>query len=221
MSSNGNGHVRNGHQLCNCEFCVLARTDFREAWGRYMASREWSVRRRAVMERASGRCERCCSEATKVHHATYNRRFHERLDDLVALCRPCHTYVSGKSDLDPVAETMRRAMNGLGDDEWHAYQGTLLQKAYDDEWWALLTFLEAERAALDPESEEAYCQFEMHARRLVRDLRERLRRATFSVACFPRGDGGFDCVYRLHNPDDLILPDGPGLDPGAGFDGHP
>lgn len=78
--------------------------EFREAWGRHMASREWQLLRRQVFDRAHGQCERGCgTPATDVHHLTYRRRFHERPEDLLAVCRPCHTYLSGRSHSDPAA----------------------------------------------------------------------------------------------------------------------
>src|SRR6266705_1325464 len=89
-------------QLCGCEWCSLSRTDFAEARGRYAASREWQVLRRAVFTRAGGTCERCAKNpATQVHHMTYTRRFHERVSDLLAVCRPCHEWYSGKDIPDP------------------------------------------------------------------------------------------------------------------------
>jgi hypothetical protein len=95
----------NGH--CVCYFHRRAGEDWREAWGEYMASREWFVLRRRVMDRASGRCERCGDPARDVNHLTYLRRFHERLEDLQALCRPCHQWKSGKAENGPaVARTL-------------------------------------------------------------------------------------------------------------------
>ena len=75
-----------------------------ERWGRYMASREWGLLKRAVKDRADGVCERCRDAAVEnVHHLTYVRKYQERLEDLLGLCRPCHEYLHGKSDLDPCA----------------------------------------------------------------------------------------------------------------------
>lgn len=71
---------------------------------RYLASREWRVRRNGVMERAKGICERCWgTKATQVHHVTYERVGNELPEDLLALCGPCHEFLSAVTDHDPVA----------------------------------------------------------------------------------------------------------------------
>lgn len=69
---------------------------------RYLASREWAVRREAVRKRADGTCERCYTLPMKaVHHLTYENTGHEPLADLQAICRPCHDYESGVALTDP------------------------------------------------------------------------------------------------------------------------
>lgn len=69
----------------------------------YMASREWRLKRRRILERANGMCERCgFNRATQVHHKTYARLGHEWDSDLQAICRGCHEYVSGETDRDPL-----------------------------------------------------------------------------------------------------------------------
>ena len=74
----------------------------REAWGRYVASREWAILKRRVFQRAEGRCEFDGVRAgTQLHHLTYERRFHEELEDVMLVCLLCHLYLSGKIDLDP------------------------------------------------------------------------------------------------------------------------
>ena len=72
------------------------------------------LKRRAVMARAQGRCERCLSSAaTDVHHLTYIRRYHEALEDLQALCRPCHDFISAVSDVDPLNTLMPTAVTAV------------------------------------------------------------------------------------------------------------
>lgn len=83
---------------------------------RYLASREWAVRREAVRLRAAGGvpqwaadalCERCCSHPLRAtHHLTYERIGREELDDLLGVCNGCHAYLSGKSEDDPVDEAI-------------------------------------------------------------------------------------------------------------------
>src|SRR5262245_6137567 len=61
----------------------------------YRQSRPWAVRKRAVLARAGGRCERCLGAAPRlvIHHLNYIRRFREELTDLLAICEGCHDYV--------------------------------------------------------------------------------------------------------------------------------
>lgn len=70
----------------------------------YLASREWGLLKRQVRERSGGKCERCGAPQEVTHHVTYERLGHERLDDLLAVCKQCHDYLSGITDLDPVGE---------------------------------------------------------------------------------------------------------------------
>jgi hypothetical protein len=73
----------------------------------YMASREWALKREAVRERSGNRCERCVAAPQKaVHHMTYEHLGDEPLDELLAVCNPCHEWLSGKSAFDPAMEIM-------------------------------------------------------------------------------------------------------------------
>lgn len=68
----------------------------------YLASREWALKREAVRERSYGVCERChFRKMDAVHHLTYARVGKEDLTDLLAICEPCHEFISGKTDVDP------------------------------------------------------------------------------------------------------------------------
>lgn len=70
---------------------------------RYLASREWALKREAVRERSGNRCERCWTAPQEaVHHLSYQHLGDEPLSDLQAICRPCHAYLSGKVDNDPI-----------------------------------------------------------------------------------------------------------------------
>lgn len=70
----------------------------------YLASREWSLLREQVRERSGNQCERCWHAPQQaVHHMTYENVGHESLDELLAVCNPCHAWLSGKSDRDPAA----------------------------------------------------------------------------------------------------------------------
>lgn len=71
---------------------------------RYLASREWALKREAVRRRSGNHCERCLvGPQDAVHHLTYEHKFNESLEDLQAICDPCHAFLSGVSDIDPVA----------------------------------------------------------------------------------------------------------------------
>lgn len=71
--------------------------------GQYLATREWALLKRRVRERSGGRCERCHhTMGSQIHHVTYERFGHERLEDLLDLCGPCHEYLSGVRDDDPL-----------------------------------------------------------------------------------------------------------------------
>jgi len=77
---------------------------------RYLASREWAVRKRAVRERAQGCCERCLLlPLAATHHLTYEHVGAEPLEDLQGVCKPCHAFESGLADFDP-AEWARLVM---------------------------------------------------------------------------------------------------------------
>jgi 5-methylcytosine-specific restriction endonuclease McrA len=75
---------------------------WRAMYDSYMLSREWSEKRRAVIARDNGVCQRCEDAAIEqVHHLTYERIGNERLDDLIGLCAACHAIAHGEIiDLD-------------------------------------------------------------------------------------------------------------------------
>ncbi len=77
----------------------------------YMCSREWAVLKRAVAERSGGICERCkLHQGENVHHQTYKRKYREKVDDLIHYCRQCHKFIHGHSDVDPIAEEIKRQL---------------------------------------------------------------------------------------------------------------
>lgn len=78
--------------------------DDREKYAAYLCSREWAERKEAVHARAGGKCERCkVLPISAVHHLTYARKYAEPIEDLQAICQPCHEFTHGKLNLDPVA----------------------------------------------------------------------------------------------------------------------
>lgn len=87
-------------------------TDEREKYAAYLCSREWSELKQAVHKRAGDRCERCqVLPISAVHHLSYSRKYAEELEDLQAICQPCHDFTHGKSDFDP--RSSRRILHYL------------------------------------------------------------------------------------------------------------
>lgn len=62
----------------------------------YLRTEHWRVTRMEALDRADHRCQLCHStERLEVHHASYERLWHERPGDLIALCRKCHATFHG------------------------------------------------------------------------------------------------------------------------------
>ena len=61
----------------------------------YLAAPDWRERRNQAMERAGGRCEICARPAVDVHHRTYRNVGAEPPQDLLAVCRSCHSVIHG------------------------------------------------------------------------------------------------------------------------------
>lgn len=78
--------------------------DTKEKYNLYLCSREWSVLKEAVRKRSGGVCERCNRNPMEAcHHLTYANKYAEELDDLQAICKPCHEFTHGKSEVDPAS----------------------------------------------------------------------------------------------------------------------
>ena len=109
----------------------------------YLASRDWALKREAVRERSGGRCERCWANGMDaVHHKTYERVGNERLDDLQAICDPCHEFLSGKTNADPISDGVAVYLAGpFTAPEWRRelLQGGRDAVLSDDELTALLS----------------------------------------------------------------------------------
>ena len=68
----------------------------------YLQTPEWTAKRELVLDRDSHCCHVCSSrESLNVHHLTYDRRGNEDLDDLVALCKTCHSCYHQSSMICP------------------------------------------------------------------------------------------------------------------------
>lgn len=57
----------------------------------YLKSEDWKAKRDSIIERDLGVCRSCGDKAKDVHHITYIRVYKERKNDLISLCRICHT----------------------------------------------------------------------------------------------------------------------------------
>lgn len=75
----------------------------------YLASPQWKAKRAQRLQYAGYRCEhrtrgrRCKERAVQCHHKTYLRLGHERLSDLVCLCKRHHAQAD--------AQRRRKAQN--------------------------------------------------------------------------------------------------------------
>lgn len=99
---------------------------YNSSYGVYMASREWALKKRSVKARSGGKCERCGAPSQNVHHVTYERLYHERLDDLLDVCRPCHAFLSAETDIDPAAK-----VGPMNEREWQAFLNSPLRKLFE------------------------------------------------------------------------------------------
>lgn len=61
-------------------------------WKLYWESETWKARALKAKERDNFQCQECGSEmrSLRVHHLTYERKWCERLEDLITLCQDCH-----------------------------------------------------------------------------------------------------------------------------------
>lgn len=74
---------------------------------RYLASREWRLKRQEVIEMSDGWCYRCQSaRISDVHHLTYEHIGDEPVEDLQGVCRPCHEYLSAERADDPAVQVI-------------------------------------------------------------------------------------------------------------------
>lgn len=66
------------------------------AYQAYMRSAAWRAKRRPILARSRGLCERCrLWPAVNVHHLTYANLGNESPADLVAVCSKCHKELHG------------------------------------------------------------------------------------------------------------------------------
>jgi len=64
----------------------------RTAYLLYLQSPEWVTKRDQCLDRYDRRCAFCYSDRdVQCHHRTYARLYQERENDLIALCKTCHS----------------------------------------------------------------------------------------------------------------------------------
>jgi len=72
-------------------------------WQAYMKSPEWRELAYAVRQRCHGICESCGQrEMYAAHHETYERRYAEKLTDLIGVCFICHEFKHGRIPIEEV-----------------------------------------------------------------------------------------------------------------------
>ena len=127
----------------------------------YLASREWALKREAVRERSGGRCEHCWrNPMEQCHHKTYAHCGHENLEDLMAICKPCHLFLSGQSDVDPLSDGVKVYLAGKirnWEDDWRRgiFQDSFLPNRYESSWVETLLYENAFETHEFPISEKA------------------------------------------------------------------
>ncbi|MDP3063203.1 MAG: hypothetical protein Q8O40_08355 [Chloroflexota bacterium] len=81
----------------------------------YLASREWRLRRKGVIDAAEGICQRCGSAPIRnVHHTSYENIGHEKPWELIGVCKPCHEYLAGIKADDPALLVVRELLAKYG-----------------------------------------------------------------------------------------------------------
>ena len=67
---------------------------FSLAYIEYINSPAWRERRAKALLHAAYRCQICGGAAKQVHHASYAHLGNEREFELIAVCIPCHLWVT-------------------------------------------------------------------------------------------------------------------------------
>jgi 5-methylcytosine-specific restriction endonuclease McrA len=68
-----------------------------EFYTRYIGGPLWRTMRQRALARYGSRCQECGRDGpVQVHHVTYERLGHERLEDLRVLCTWCHRRADGE-----------------------------------------------------------------------------------------------------------------------------
>ncbi len=67
---------------------------YSNAYHNYINSSEWFRRRKKFLKMADYECEWCGRFGVELqcHHLNYDNLFHEKKDDILVCCRPCHKW---------------------------------------------------------------------------------------------------------------------------------
>ena len=92
----------------------------------YLKSDIWKGKRELVLDTLGKKCKKCCTHKNlQVHHKTYDRIFHECIEDFEVLCFKCHViYHGSESDI----RKKRAAIN------------TYMTKKYNPGWQKYITY---------------------------------------------------------------------------------
>lgn len=66
---------------------------FTPEYKEYMASEEWKMFRKSILEQRGEVCEVCSKFGNHVHHKTYKNFKREKVFDVLVLCEVCHGIV--------------------------------------------------------------------------------------------------------------------------------
>ena len=88
-------------------------------YDKYIKSAQWRNISDLLKKQAGYLCAHCRHSSTtlEVHHLTYERFGHERMSDLVVLCKPCHE----AADKKRVAQREARGEEARYESAYHTY----------------------------------------------------------------------------------------------------
>ena len=97
----------------------------------YIKSARWRNISKLIKERAGNKCGHCGRSSSKleVHHLTYERFGHERMNDLVALCQPCHEM----ADKRRVAEIKAKGLQARDAAAYNTYMTKKYGEGYSED----------------------------------------------------------------------------------------
>lgn len=80
-----------------------------QAYEKYIHSKAWRSKADSRLDLDNHICQVCGNAATDVHHLTYDRFGHEKMEDLVSLCRKCHQKAENIYDPDVTPWAMEQS----------------------------------------------------------------------------------------------------------------